>query len=73
MGSSAMRGVPVSAEVLKRYGVSTTPTLALVDREGIVQLYRPGQMTEEDLDARGSEAALNARGSGRASLRQSCS
>lgn len=44
-------GVPVSAAVHKRYGVSTTPTLALVDREGIVRLYRPGQMTDEELEA----------------------
>ena len=44
-------GVPVSDAVHKRYGVSTTPTMVLVDREGIVQLYRPGQMSEEELDA----------------------
>ena len=44
-------GVPVSDAVHKRYGVSTTPTMVLVDREGIVRLYRPGQMSEEDLDA----------------------
>ena len=44
-------GVPVGTATHKRYGVSTTPTLVLVDREGIVRLYRPGQMTEEDLDA----------------------
>ena len=44
-------GVPVSDAVHKRYGVSTTPTMGLVDREGIVRLYRPGQMTEEELDA----------------------
>ena len=44
-------GVPVGAATHKRYGVSTTPTLVLVDREGIVRLYRPGQLSEEDLDA----------------------
>ncbi len=43
--------VPVSDANHKRYGVSTTPTLVLVDREGIVQLYRPGNMSEADLDA----------------------
>lgn len=43
--------VPVGAETHKRYGVSTTPTLVLVDREGIVRLYHPGRMTEEDLEA----------------------
>ena len=34
-----------------RYGVSTTPTIVIVDREGAVRLYHPGQMTEEALDA----------------------
>ena len=34
-----------------RYGVSTTPTLVLVDRRGIVRLYHPGNMTEEELSA----------------------
>ena len=43
--------VPVSEANHKRYGVSTTPTLALVDRGGIVRLYHPGQMTEEELEA----------------------
>ena len=44
-------GVPVSEAIHKRYGVSSTPTLVLVDREGIVRLYHPGRMTEEDLEA----------------------
>lgn len=43
--------VPVSDENHKLYGVSTTPTVVLVDREGIVRLYRPGQLSEDDLDA----------------------
>jgi thiol-disulfide isomerase/thioredoxin len=43
--------VPVGAANHIRYGVSTTPTLALVDRQGIVRLYRPGNMSEADLDA----------------------
>jgi thiol-disulfide isomerase/thioredoxin len=34
-----------------RYGVSTTPTIVIVDRQGAVRLYHPGQMTEADLDA----------------------
>ena len=45
------QSVPVSDENHKNYGVSTTPTLVLVDREGIVRLYRPGNMSEDDLDA----------------------
>jgi thiol-disulfide isomerase/thioredoxin len=43
--------VPVSEANHTRYGVSTTPTLVLVDREGIVRLYHPGQMTEQELRA----------------------
>jgi thiol-disulfide isomerase/thioredoxin len=34
-----------------RYGVSTTPTIVIVDRQGAVRLYHPGQMTEAELDA----------------------
>ena len=34
-----------------RYGVSTTPTLVVLDREGIVRSYHPGNMTAEELDA----------------------
>ena len=44
-------GVPLSETIHKRYGVAATPTLVLVDREGIVRLYHPGRMTEEDLEA----------------------
>lgn len=43
--------VPLSETNHLRYGVSTTPTLVLVDRQGIVRQYRPGTMTEMDLDA----------------------
>jgi thiol-disulfide isomerase/thioredoxin len=40
---------PVSEENFRRYGASTTPTLVLVDRSGIVRLYHPGRMTYEEL------------------------
>jgi thiol-disulfide isomerase/thioredoxin len=40
---------PVSEENFKRYGASTTPTLVLIDRAGIVRLYHPGRMTYEEL------------------------
>jgi thiol-disulfide isomerase/thioredoxin len=43
--------VPLAAQNHLRYGVSSTPTIVLVDRAGIVRLYRPGKMSEEDLDA----------------------
>jgi thiol-disulfide isomerase/thioredoxin len=41
--------VPVSEENFKNYGCSTTPTLVLVDRLGIVRLYHPGGMSYEEL------------------------
>jgi thiol-disulfide isomerase/thioredoxin len=43
--------VPVSEANHKRYGVSTTPTLAIVDRQGLVRLYHPGMMSREELEA----------------------
>jgi thiol-disulfide isomerase/thioredoxin len=36
----------------KVYGVSTTPTLVLVDRKGTVRMYHPGAMSYADLRAR---------------------
>jgi thiol-disulfide isomerase/thioredoxin len=45
---------PISEENFKNYGASTTPTLVLIDRQGIVRLYHPGAMTLEEL-----RAALN--------------
>jgi thiol-disulfide isomerase/thioredoxin len=41
--------VPVSEETFKNYGASTSPTLVLIDRAGIVRLYHPGRMTYEEL------------------------
>jgi thiol-disulfide isomerase/thioredoxin len=41
--------IPFSQENFKRYGVSSTPTLVLVDRNGLVRLYNPGRMSEEAL------------------------
>ena len=43
--------VPVSVANHERYGVSTTPTLVILDRNGLVRQYHPGQMTEAELDA----------------------
>lgn len=42
--------VPVSGELFTRYGVSTTPTLVFVNRDGTVKLYHPGQMTKEQIE-----------------------
>jgi len=39
---------PVSEANLRRYGVSTTPTLVLVGADGRVKLYHPGRMTYEE-------------------------
>jgi thiol-disulfide isomerase/thioredoxin len=42
--------VPMSESNHKVYGVASTPTLVLVDRNGLVQLYHPGSITEAALD-----------------------
>ena len=49
-GFLATQPVPVSEANHVRYGVSSTPTLVLVDRAGVVRLYHPGRMTEEELE-----------------------
>lgn len=43
---------PLSTANFQTYGASTTPTLVLIDRSGIVRYYHPGAATEEDLAAR---------------------
>jgi thiol-disulfide isomerase/thioredoxin len=43
---------PVSDAMMLAYGVSSTPTLVLIDRAGIVRMYRPTRMTEEELSRR---------------------
>jgi thiol-disulfide isomerase/thioredoxin len=48
---------PISEAMMLRYGVSATPTLVLVDRQGIVRMYSPTRMTEAEL-ARRIEALL---------------
>jgi thiol-disulfide isomerase/thioredoxin len=42
--------VPVSGEVFTRYGVSTTPTLVFIRRDGTVLRYHPGQMTRAQIE-----------------------
>ena len=44
--------VPVSEENFASYGVSTTPTLVLVDAKGIVRMYNPGALSYDQLAAR---------------------
>lgn len=41
--------MPVSEETFRMYGVSSTPTLVLLDRKGIVRMYHPGQMKADEL------------------------
>ena len=43
--------IPLSSENFRVYGASTTPTLVLIDRSGIVRLYHPGSMSYEELAA----------------------
>jgi thiol-disulfide isomerase/thioredoxin len=50
-GRIPVDGVPVDAGNFRRFGVSTTPTIVLVDRHGIVRLYHPGVMPEDQLRA----------------------
>ena len=42
--------VPVSEASFTNYGSSTTPTIVLVDRTGVVTMYHPGQMTRAELE-----------------------
>ncbi len=42
--------VPVSGDLFNRYGVSTTPTLVFIKRDGTVHLYHPGQMTKAQIE-----------------------
>lgn len=44
--------VPVSEQNFLVYGVSTTPTVVLIDRHGVVRLYNPGRISYEQLAAR---------------------
>lgn len=48
-GNIPVVGVPLDSGNFQRFGASTTPTIVLVDRHGIVRLYHPGLMTEEEL------------------------
>jgi thiol-disulfide isomerase/thioredoxin len=41
--------VPLDSANFERFGASTTPTIVLVDRRGIVRLYHPGLMDEASL------------------------
>jgi len=42
----------IDAENFNRYGASTSPTLVLIDHDGIVRMYHPGAMTFDELKPR---------------------
>jgi thiol-disulfide isomerase/thioredoxin len=58
---SSLQGMsaPVSEQNFQRFGASTTPTLVLIDRAGIVRLYHPGAMTYLQLASKLAEIAGN--------------
>ena len=49
--------VPLSEANFIRYGASTTPTIVLVDREGIVRFYHPGAIPYAQLAAKVAQVA----------------
>jgi thiol-disulfide isomerase/thioredoxin len=48
---TGLDGIPIviSTDTMVRYGVSATPTFALVDRKGLVRLYTPTRLSEAEL------------------------
>jgi thiol-disulfide isomerase/thioredoxin len=48
----AWMSVPIANENFVNFGVSTTPTLVLVGRDGIVRMYHPGRLSRDELEAR---------------------
>lgn len=51
---------PIKDAAMHRYGVSSTPTMVLIDRQGIVRMYKPYRMSETEL-ARQIDAVLASR------------
>jgi thiol-disulfide isomerase/thioredoxin len=51
---TGLESVPIalSTDAMIRYGVSATPTFALIDRKGIVRLYSPTRLSEAELSRR---------------------
>ena len=44
--------VPLSSTNFVAYGASTTPTMVLIDRAGVVRYYHPGAVSEAELSTR---------------------
>jgi thiol-disulfide isomerase/thioredoxin len=55
--------IPLSEANFAKFGVSTTPTMVLVDGQGIVRLYNPGNASYDLLAAK-IESALHSSGRG---------
>lgn len=54
-GMLAGVAAPIDTDTMVRWGVSSNPTLALVDKKGLVRLYTPTRMSEEELSRRVEE------------------
>jgi hypothetical protein len=48
----ARRPLPPPRSNFLTYGASTTPTLILIDRAGVIRFYHPGAVSEQELSAR---------------------
>jgi thiol-disulfide isomerase/thioredoxin len=46
---------PIDTETMVRWGVSSNPTIALVDKKGLVRFYSPTRMSEDELSRRVEE------------------
>jgi thiol-disulfide isomerase/thioredoxin len=55
--------IPLSEANFAKFGVSTTPTMVLIDGQGIVRMYNPGNATYEALASK-IESALRPAGKG---------
>jgi thiol-disulfide isomerase/thioredoxin len=44
--------IPIDNSAMVRYGVSSTPTYALIDRKGVVRFYSPTRLSEAELSRR---------------------
>ena len=61
---------PLSAANFVNYGASSTPTLVLIDRAGVVRWYHPGSATASELTERIRQLAAKIGTSGRLALRR---
>jgi len=51
---------PIDTDADIAYGASATPTFVLIDRKGLVRLYTPTRLSEEELVAENRSAARGA-------------